>query len=73
MSMQSHFSINVAKVLSTDQFGSRYMHLFQTAPNSIVTKQKAYDTLTLMQEKFPESEGYKVEMTYWECTGYRCD
>lgn len=72
VSMQSHYAINVAKVLSTDQFGSRYMHMFQTAPNSIVTKRKADEVLTLMRAKFPENEGYRVRMTYWECVGHEC-
>lgn len=44
-------------------------HLFATAERSIVNTyhlQKVYD---LLKEKFPESEGYKIDVTEWNKVG----
>lgn len=44
-------------------------HLFATADRSITTMNKAKRVYELFKEKFPESEGYKIDVTYWEKTG----
>lgn len=44
-------------------------HLFATADRSITTINKAKRVYELFKEKFPESEGYKIDVTYWEKTG----
>lgn len=72
MTMVSHFRINVAKNLQPEAEMPRWQHLFATAEHSLRDKEPAWAMLTLMQEKFPESEGYKVDMTYWECRGHQC-
>ena len=44
-------------------------HLFATAERSITNNLKAEKIYNLFKEKFPESEGYKIDVTYWEKTG----
>lgn len=44
-------------------------HLFATAERSITTSWKMKDIYNLFKEKFPEEEGYKIEVTYWETVG----
>lgn len=44
-------------------------HLFATAERSITNNLKAEKVYKLFKEKFPESEGYKVDVTYWEKVG----
>lgn len=44
-------------------------HLFATADRSITTMNKVKRVYELFKEKFPESEGYKIDVTYWEKTG----
>ena len=58
--MQSYYEINVAL------YGH---HLFATAPRSIVTEDKFQKMLKLFKEKFPESDGYQISATYWNCAG----
>ena len=72
MTMTSHFRINVAKAYVGDGHAPRWEHLFATAEHSLRDKVPAYKMLDLMRVKFPESEGYKVDMTYWECRGHEC-
>ena len=44
-------------------------HLFATAERSIVSRRQMEETYKLFEEKFPESEGYKINVTRWERTG----
>lgn len=44
-------------------------HLFATAERSITDKWKAEEVYKLFKEKFPESDGYKISVTYWEKAG----
>lgn len=46
------------------------MHLFATNERSITTETEARRVYKLFKNKFPESEGYKVSITYWKKTGY---
>ena len=51
-------------------------HLFATAPRSGETWlfEGHVDELgKILREKFPESEGYKITLTFWECVGRRVD
>lgn len=41
---------------------NRITHLFATADHSITDNLTAQFTLSLLKAKFPESEGYKVEL-----------
>jgi hypothetical protein len=59
--MQSYYEINISK---NGQF------VFATAERSATDEHSAKKLFKLLKEKFPESEGYKVEVTYWDCTGY---
>lgn len=59
--MQSYYEINISK---NGQF------VFATAERSATSESSAKKLFKLLKEKFPESEGYKVEVTYWECTGH---
>lgn len=44
-------------------------HLFATAERSITTSWEMEKVYNLFKEKFPESEGYKLSVTYWEKVG----
>lgn len=59
--MQSYYEINISK---NGQF------VFATAERSATSEFSAKKLFKLLKEKFPESEGYKVEVTYWECVGH---
>jgi len=61
--MQSHFSICVSH---------RGKHWFATAPHSLTEKTKAYEMLLELQTRFPEDQGFRVTMTYWESIGHPC-
>lgn len=62
--MPSYYEINVAL------YGK---HLFATAPRSITTEDKFQKMIKLFKEKFPESDGYQISATYWNCTGQILD
>jgi hypothetical protein len=74
--MTSHFRINVAKRIGDETaenpFGQRWQHMFATAEHSLRDKHEAYPMLELMRQKFPETEGYKVDMVYLECRWHTC-
>ena len=61
--MESYFEFNVA-------YEGR--HLFATAPRSFPSYRvdKAKRFYADLCERFPESEGFSVEVTKWECFGY---
>lgn len=44
-------------------------HLFATAERSITNTTKMEDVYNLFLEKFPEKEGYKLDVTRWENIG----
>lgn len=44
-------------------------HLFATAEHSITNETKMEDIYKLFLEKFPENEGYKLDVTRWEKAG----
>lgn len=44
-------------------------HLFATAERSITTLWELKKIYKLLAEKFPESEGYKITVTYYEKIG----
>lgn len=44
-------------------------HLFATAERSITTSWDAEKVYNLFKEKFPENEGYKIEVSRWEKVG----
>lgn len=48
-------------------------HLFATAERSITNNLKAEKVYNLFKEKFPESDGYKIDITYWEKVGKTVD
>lgn len=58
----SHYEINVSLNGS---------HLFATHERSCRDKQPTKDLVDLFREKFPESQGYKVDCTYYESVGHR--
>lgn len=59
MGQQSHYEINV----------SLNGHLFATAERSAITMHDCRILHTLFLQKFPESEGYKIGVTHWNCSG----
>lgn len=61
--MQSYYEINVSK-------NGKYV--FSTAERSATNIWEARKLYKLFKEKFPESEGYKIDVTYWECIGHKC-
>ena len=60
--MEDYIEINVSK---------DGRHFFATSPRSIRTYPEDHfnDVLRIFNEKFPESEGYKISATKWECHG----
>jgi len=38
-------------------------HIFATHERSLTNEEEAYDVFSLLKEKFPESEGYKIQVT----------
>ena len=58
--MQSYYEINVS-------LNGR--HLFATAERSCTIRCEYEKVLNILKRKFPESEGYEVTATYWNCTG----
>lgn len=44
-------------------------HLFATAERSVTDMVKASDMYVLFKKKFPECDGYKITVTYWEHRG----
>lgn len=59
------YEINVAK---KDSRGM-WRHLFATDTRSLHTERDAKELYELFQEKFPESEGYTIMVTYWHSIG----
>lgn len=61
--MESHFEINVSK---------DGKHLFATAPRSLPDCQprRMEELLAIFTEKFPESEGYHIDVTDWKIVGH---
>ena len=44
-------------------------HLFATAERSIHSEEKMIEMYELFCGKFPENEGYKIDVTKWEHIG----
>lgn len=44
-------------------------HFFATAERSITSKTQMEEMYNLFLEKFPESEGYKLDVTEWNKIG----
>lgn len=44
-------------------------HLFATAEHSITNQSQMEKVYELFQKKFPESEGYRLDVTLWEKRG----
>lgn len=44
-------------------------HFFATAPRSIITEEKAEFVFRILQEQFPEQEGFKVTCSRFETVG----
>lgn len=44
-------------------------HLFATAERSIVNTFQLQKVYNLFKEKFPEEDGYKINVTQWEKVG----
>lgn len=59
--MQSHYEINVA-------LNGR--HFFATAERSAVNPHQYNLLLTVLQQKFPASEGFSITAAYYECVGH---
>lgn len=60
--MQSHYEINVAK---------DGRHFFATAPRSARDEDEAAKLFAAIQQRFPESEGFSVSCTRWNCVGHK--
>jgi hypothetical protein len=65
MSMiQSHFEINVSH---------NGQHFFATEERSAVNSYQARNLYRVLKAKFPESEGYRVDVTEIHCSGTQVD
>lgn len=58
--MQTYYDINVSK---------NGKHLFATHERSVNTISDLRKVAPIIKEKFPESEGYAVSITYYSCKG----
>ena len=58
--MQDYYRINVSR-------NGRYV--FATEQGGITYEEDAIKVFELFKEKFPESEGYKIDVTKWEGRG----
>ena len=58
--MQDHYEINVS------HYGS---HFFATAPRSCVSETQMNKVFREIKNRFPESEGFKVTVTYYTVKG----
>lgn len=47
-----------------------WCHLFATDLRSCPNERAAKKLYELFKEKFPESEGYDISVTYWETIGH---
>ena len=45
------------------------VHFFATHERSITSEEKLKNVLKTFMEKFPESEGYGISVSYWEKIG----
>jgi hypothetical protein len=59
--MESYYEINVS--LNGE-------HHFATAPRSIKTADVCKARMRMFKKRFPESEGFEITATHWECLGY---
>jgi hypothetical protein len=59
--MQSHYKINVS------QHGQ---HLFATDENSCVSHTAFQIVLEEIKKRFPREEGFNINATFWQCSGY---
>lgn len=44
-------------------------HFFATQERSIVNERKLKEVYKVFKEKFPEAEGYELNVTYWTKSG----
>lgn len=63
------YEINVA----VKNKNGRWRHLFATDTRSLHTEKDAKELYELFKEKFPESEGYDISVTYWETIGHHVE
>ncbi len=66
MSMQSHYTIYVAKRISREGRES-YVHLFVTG-STLVTIEQAHDAYSEIVRAFP-APSYTVGVTHWQAAG----
>jgi hypothetical protein len=62
--MQSYYEINISH---------NGIHFLATADRSIQTQAKARKVYAILKQKFPVSEGYTIDVTFWETTGCKVD
>lgn len=62
------YEINVSKWTRQADGKERYVHLFATHERSLTTRDKAKDLYHLFEEKFPEEEGYRIDVVRCEKT-----
>lgn len=60
MSTQSHFEINVTL---------NGQHFFATDPRSCISLEQAKEVYSELWARFPEDEGWKVSVTFWQIVG----
>jgi hypothetical protein len=67
--MESHYILNIAR--QTMRAGQPFEHFARVRlPQSKAQEAEAIaDTLEIAR-RFPSSEGWKIELTYWEGRGY---
>lgn len=65
--MQSHYSINVAQ--ASEKEPTRFMHYLKITLDAY-SEAHARTLLADVKTRFPETERFKVDMTYWQGRGY---
>lgn len=59
-----YYEINVSK---------NKQHFFATAERSITSRSEFQKVFPVIREKFPESEGYKLDVSHWSHSGKQYD
>lgn len=76
MSSPSHYDICVSKRdPAQNATGQRHthQHYFTTTLPSWYSTEQATSVLKDLRKRFPVRDGFKVEMTHWQCVGHSVD
>ena len=65
--ISSHYVINIAQKSGSGPFGDTYHHFCKVVLDD--SREVPRDRLAEFKRRFPDSDGFSVSMTYWNCVG----